>query len=109
MQPAHMMQPFKFEKVQPSSNKFSMILEGEIGSGKSTVGTELIYLHCLMNRNEKYEQDEHIFRIGNDSTQKRYTNSTAEISIGEISITDTPGTNDKQQLGTKDHEIDNMK
>jgi putative ribosome biogenesis GTPase RsgA len=70
----------------------TLVIEGEIGNGKSTTGNSLMYAHCL---DKEIEYDpKSSFKYGRQVM--RVTSRVESQSLGDIKIIDTPGTNDFQ-------------
>ena len=78
-------------------------MEGEIGSGKSTTNTTLMYLYCTKN---KLDYKDKVFKYGRQIA--RVTTSVEVKEAGDIILADSPGTNDFQS-SLSDYEIQKMK
>lgn len=64
-------------------------MEGEIGSGKSTTNTTLMYLYCKENG---LDYKDKTFKYGRQIG--RVTTSVEVKEAGDIILADSPGTND---------------
>ena len=80
-----------------------LVVEGEIGTGKSTTCCTLSYLYCTsLNIDYKDKQ----FKHGRQT--ERVTTSVKTVHACDLSVMDTPGTNDFQNE-LSDYEIAKMK
>ena len=78
-------------------------MEGEIGTGKSTTCTTLMYLYCKpLGIDHRQKQ----FKFGRQT--ERVTTTVKTIHANDLSIMDTPGTNDFQNE-LSDYDIAKMK
>ena len=80
---------FKKVDAKNENQKSFISIEGEIGSGKSTTSSTLMYLHCQATNTDHRQK---LFRFGRQS--ERVTTSCTTKSVEKLSIMDTPGTND---------------
>lgn len=76
-----------------------MMMEGEVGSGKSTTNTTLMALYCKSNNLDFKGKTFKHARQAN-----RVTTSMEVIEAGDIILADSPGTNDMQS-GLSDYAI----
>ena len=64
-------------------------MEGEIGVGKSSTNNQIIYLYCQKNG---LDHTKNSFRFGRQV--ERVTKGCDYIEVGDMTLLDTPGTND---------------
>lgn len=81
-----------------------MCTEGEIGAGKSSSNNYFIYEYSQMKGGLQYQDK--TFKFGRQC--ERVTTQVNTSKIGELTVMDTPGTNDiKSELS--DYDINKMK
>lgn len=68
------------------------MIEGEIGSGKSTTSTTIMEIQSKLCGNKEHLKTENRFATGRQNG--RVTSSVKTVPIGDLSVMDTPGTND---------------
>ena len=77
----------------PATNcddKALILIEGEIGSGKSTTASHIMYAHCQDKGIEDHKP--YMFKYGRQC--ERVTTCVQSKEVEDIRVVDTPGTND---------------
>jgi predicted GTPase len=69
--------------------KTFLCMEGEIGVGKSSTNNQIIYLYCQAHG---LDHTKNSFRFGRQV--ERVTKGCDYIEVGDLTLLDTPGTND---------------